>query len=554
MSESVEQVFEELQQDYFQAWFRFHPERAVEVGVSDHAGELRSYADDDMGALIALNQKLISALDEMNIESLSESNQVDYKILRAAVEIELHELEERDWRFRDPAAYVPVNAIYQLLIYPVDEMHKAMKHRLQNIPEYLRGAKAQLAQRPELVVPVWLDSAVSESRSSVSFIRDLGRNPLITQKFQNPARLQTLFEEAAHALDDFARFLETEIAAKAAGEFACGEHRFTRLLNEKHFMETSVETVLDFGEKLFKETREALLVQTKAMQGDENVDALLESIQQQHPKAEQLLDTYRQRMKDSFDGWEKMGVVTMPEKQSLRVQATPEFLRHMIPFAAYEAPAPDDPAQHGLYYVTTVTDEAALAEHNNYSIDLTCAHEAFPGHHLQFVTENQRVINYTRLLNASASMYEGWALYCEGLAIEQGLLNKDEHRFILLRDRLWRALRIIIDVKLQTGQLNLEQATNLMMAELGFSQAQAQAEINWYSSSPGTPLCYAIGREMILQTRQVMQQQDDFDLLAFHDALLAEGSIALPLVIQLSSGPAVWQQVREAMFGKSSSC
>lgn len=548
MSDSVEQLFEELQQDYYRAWFRFHPERAVEVGVNDHAGELRSYADDDIGALIALNQKLISALDEMNIEALTDASQIDYKILRAAAEIELHDIEERDWRFRNPAEYVPVNAIYQLLIYPVDEVHKAIKRRLQKFPEYLRGARVQLSQYPEQVVLVWLNAAVSECRSSISFIRDLGRHPLITQKFDNPARLQPLFDEAAHALEDFAKFLEVEIAPKAAGDFACGQHRFNRLLNEKHFMETSADAVLAFGEQLYKNCQQALLDQTKVMQGDENIEALLKSIQKQHPKAEQLLDTYRQRMKAAYHWWAESGLVTLPEKQLLRVQATPAFLRHMIPFAAYEPPQSSDPEQHGLYYVTTTSDEAALAEHNNYSIELTCAHEAFPGHHLQFVTENQSKANYTRLLNASASMYEGWALYCEELAIEQGFLNKDEHRFIMLRDRAWRALRIIIDVKLQTSQLSIDAAVELMMAELSFSREQAQAEINWYSCSPTTPLCYALGREIILHVREAMKGQGDFSLLNFHDQLLSQGSIALPLVIQQSMSESVWQTVREKMF------
>ena len=552
MSDSVEQVFKELQQDYYRAWFRFHPERAVEIGVNDHADELRSYADDDIGALIALSQKLVSALDEMNAEALSDASQVDYKILRAAVEIELHDIEERDWRFRNPAEYVPVNAIYQLLIYPVEDVHKAIKRRVQKFPDYLRGARVQLSQYPEQVVSVWLDAAVSECRSSISFIRDLSRHPLITQKFENPARLQPLFEEAAHALEDFAKFLEVEIKPKAAGDFACGEHRFNRLLNEKHFLETSADAVLAFGEKLYKNCQQALLEQAKTMQGDENVEALLQSIQKQHPKAEQLLETYRQRMKSSYDWWAESALVTMPEKQSLKVQATPGFLRHMIPFAAYESPQSNDPEQHGLYYVTTTTDEAALAEHNDYSIELTCAHEAFPGHHLQFVTENQSKPSYTRLLNPSASMYEAWALYCEELAIEQGCLNKAEHRFIMLRDRAWRALRIIVDVKLQTGQLSIDAAIELMMTELGFSREQAQAEINWYSCSPTTPLCYALGREMILHAREVAKESANFDLKDFHDQLLSQGSIALPLVIQQSMGDSVWQVVKEKMFSQDS--
>ena len=313
-------------------------------------------------------------------------------------------------------------------------------------------------------------------------------------------------------------------------------------------MNTSANEVLAFGEALYKNCQQALLEQTKAMQGDENVEALLKSIQKQHPKAEQLLDTYRQQMKAAHHWWAESGLVTMPEKQSLRVLGTPEFMRHMIAFAAYGPPQSSDPEQRGLYYVTTTSDEEALAEHNNYSIELTCAHEAFPGHHMQFVTENQSKANYTRLLNASASMYEGWALYCEELAIEQGFLNKDEHRFIMLRDRAWRALRVIIDVKLQTGQLSIDGAIELMMAELNFSREQAQAEINWYSCSPTTPLCYALGREMILQARDVMKGQADFSLLNFHDQLLSQGSIALPLVIRQSMGESVWQSVRAKMF------
>ena len=118
----------------------------------------------------------------------------------------------------------------------------------------------------------------------------------------------------------------------------------------------------------------------------------------------------------------------------------------------------------------------------------------------------------------------------------------------MLRDRAWRALRIIVDVKLQTGQLTTDGAIELMMAELSFSREQAQAEINWYSCSPGTPLCYAVGREMILQAREVAQQQGDFDLKKFHDLILSQGSIALPLVIRQSMGESVWQTVREKMF------
>jgi uncharacterized protein (DUF885 family) len=245
--------------------------------------------------------------------------------------------------------------------------------------------------------------------------------------------------------------------------------------------------------------------------------------------------------------------VTVPEKQSLKVLQTPVFMRELIPFAAYEPPMPHDEEQRGLYYVTTVEDESLLAEHNHFSIDLTSVHEAFPGHHLQFVIANKsQKCNVTRLLHASASMYEGWALYCEQLVFEQGLYDKKEHQFIMLRDRLWRALRVIIDVKLHTGQISFDDAVNLLVDKLGFDSLQAKLEINWYSNAATTPLCYAIGREIILKTRdKVLGDIDTVDkaeLKDFHDRLLSQGSIALPLIIRDAFGEQVWQSVHDEIF------
>lgn len=549
MSRSPNHLFTELQQQYYQAWFRFHPVKAVDAGVIDYAGELKSYDDDDIGALIALNQKLVCALDEMNINELGDTEHIDYRILRGAAEIELHDLEERDWRFRNPADFVPINAIYQLLIYPIKDVHSAIRHRLQRVPEYLRGARILLSQSAEHVVPVWLETAVSLCRSGSCFVRDMSRHPLITQKFTNPSRLQPLFDDAAHALDEFATFLEVEIGPRAKGDFACGAYRYKRLLNEKHFMDTTPEAILALGEKLFKQTQQALIAHTKTMQGDENVEGLLQKIQQRHPQSGQLLDSYRKRMKTAYEQWSKSEIIPVPEQQSLKVQATPEFLRHVIPFAAYQHPLPTDPGQHGLYYVTPVSDDRLLAEHNDFSIDLTCVHEAFPGHHLQFVTEHGLAsTNYTRLVNASASMYEGWALYCEQLAIEQGMLDSDEHRFVMLRDRLWRALRVIIDVKLQTGQLSIARAVELMMAELGFSREQAEAEINWYTSSPTVPMCYATGCELILAARNDVVANSGVELAEFHNRLLQQGSIALPLGLRQAFGESVWRSAHTAVF------
>ncbi len=546
---ATDKQFDVLCEQYYHAWFRYHPEQAVDVGVYDYADLLKSYDHDEIGALLVLNQKMLSALDELSVSELDSGRQIDFRIIKGAITIELHDMEENDWRYRNPVEYVPVNAIYQLLIHPGKNVQQSIKRRLEKMPEYLRGAKVLLASHPERVVPQWTETAGAISRTGADFIRGLARHPLITAMFTNPARLQSLFDEAAGALNDFAGFLESEVLPKAEGKFASGHYRFNRLLKEKHFLDADAEKILGFGERLAEATEKELLQQSEKLCGEPDINKALSMVRASHPDASSLLDSYRKKMQAAHAWLLESDIVTVPEKQSLKVQQTPPFMRELIPFAAYEPPMPQDKDQRGLYYVTTVEDESLLAEHNDFSIDLTSVHEAFPGHHLQFVVANQtHGNNVTRLLNASASMYEGWALYCEQLVCEQGLYDKKEHQFILLRDRLWRALRIIIDVKIHTGQFSFDEAVNLLVDKLGFDVSQAKAEINWYSSAAATPLCYAVGREIILKTREQLAVADKTQLKEFHDALLSQGSIALPLVVQRVFGESVWPLVFDEVF------
>ena len=93
--EIAHKQFDELCAQYYHSWFRYHPEDAVDVGVTDYADQLKSYEHDDIGALIALNQMMQSALDEINLSGLDEARQLDYRIIKGAISIELHDLEEK---------------------------------------------------------------------------------------------------------------------------------------------------------------------------------------------------------------------------------------------------------------------------------------------------------------------------------------------------------------------------------------------------------------------------------------------------------------------------
>lgn len=553
MNPETAERFDQLVSNYYQAWFRFHPEAAVDVGVGGYQYRLRPFDDDDIGALIALDEKLLAGLEEIDPTGLDEDRALDYQVLRGATLIEHHELLELDWRRRDPAAFLPLHAIYQLTVRPVPDRLAAVKARLEAIPAYLRGARAQLMSLPELIPIPWLEAAVVEAEAGSAFLQKLHSHPQLAEGGSR-SDLRHLQDEAARAVLDYARFLQVEIAGKAKGEFAVGEVHFERLMRHRHFLPIEANQLHRFGERLFAETREQLKAVTRNLRGDEDVAALTRSICADHPSRDGLLEAYREQMRAAHDYLTRHDIVSLPADSRLSVVETPEFLRHQIPFAAYLDPAPNDPRQQGHYYVTPAENDDLLGEHHFIGIQHTCVHEAWPGHHLQFVMANRNpsASSLPRLLNPSATLYEGWALYCEQMMQEEGFLDRPEQRFVLLRDRLWRALRVMIDVDIQARGVSLDRAADRMVDALGFPRQQALADLTWYSQSPTVPMGYATGWAMINALRRQLQAQDErFELRPFHDRLLGAGSVALPLVIQRQFGMGNWEAVRGVVGGKN---
>ena len=530
---------------YYRTWFRFHPEVAVDAGVAGYAHLLKPYGNDELAALEVLNEKLISSLDELDLSSLSQDQQIDAQLMRSAAVLQLEEYASRDWRLCDPTGFLPVHAIYQLTIRDVEDKKNAFRERLTAIPAHLRGARSWLEMAPEKIPPIWLDSAVAEAEGGAIFFRDLKQHPEI-----NTYRVSEELEHASHALEDFAAYLKNELADKAQGDFACGREYFDLILQERHYLNINADELYDFGAALFSQTEQELKEVTKSLSGNDDVDLLMEKIKQQHPNKENLLDEYRKHMQAAHQFVADNDVVSLPGKESLKVIETPAFLQHQIPFAAYYEPSPADPEQQGYYYVTPPTTDDELGEHNLISLKHTCVHEAWPGHHLQFVKANSKATSSTlpRLLNPSATLYEGWALYCEELMHELGFITEPESRFILLKDRLWRALRIMIDVGIHTRGLSLEDAASLMQEKLGFSHHQAMGDLTWYTQAPGVPMGYATGWALIKDIKRQQIENENFNQKTFHDTLLSCGSIALPLAIVRGFGLSSWQEAHQSIF------
>jgi uncharacterized protein (DUF885 family) len=163
-----------------------------------------------------------------------------------------------------------------------------------------------------------------------------------------------------------------------------------------------------------------------------------------------------------------------------------------------------------------------------------------PGHHLQIALahENPKLPLIRRLLPFGA-FSEGWALYAERLAAEEGFHPTPLDRVGQLVAELFRAVRLVVDTGIHARRWTRERAIDYMLRNTGMPESDVVAEIERYIVIPGQACAYKIGQLEILRLRGRARGAlgDRFELPAFHEAVLGGGG--MPLVI-LSQAVEEW--------------
>ena len=198
---------------------------------------------------------------------------------------------------------------------------------------------------------------------------------------------------------------------------------------------------------------------------------------------------------------------------------------------AFYVPGSGDGSRQGFYYVNT-SDLDKRPLHHLASITY---HEANPGHHFQISIDQQfserlplrRFGGYL----AGAAFVEGWGLYSERLADEMGLYLDDYERLGMLDAQGWRAARLIVDTGIHALGWDRERSI-VQMQEAGVARLSAEIEVDRYISIPGQALAYMIGQIEIQRVRTLAERREGaaFSLRAFHDSVLALGSVPLPVL------------------------
>jgi uncharacterized protein (DUF885 family) len=170
-----------------------------------------------------------------------------------------------------------------------------------------------------------------------------------------------------------------------------------------------------------------------------------------------------------------------------------------------------------------------------YNLAALTLHESAPGHALQGeLAEEQKDQPEFRSKNYISAYGEGWALYCEKLGKEMGIYRTPYEEFGRETYEMWRAARLVIDTGIHHKGWTREQAIKYLADHTALSEHEVETEVDRYISWPGQALSYKLGEMKILELRAKAEKAlgPKFDLKAFHDAVLAEGSVPLPVLEQ----------------------
>ncbi len=200
----------------------------------------------------------------------------------------------------------------------------------------------------------------------------------------------------------------------------------------------------------------------------------------------------------------------------------------------------------GAYYVasdgsgktsgTYFLDTRDLASQPLYNLEALTFHEAEPGHHFQgSIAMELNVPEFRKTLYHSA-YGEGWGLYSERLGKEMGFYQDPYSDFGRLTYEMWRACRLVVDTGMHAKGWSRQKAIDYLAENTALSLADVEGQIDRYITWPAQALSYKIGELKIRELRSLAEEElgDDFDIRAFHDQMLANGSLPLELLEELT--------------------
>ena len=530
--------FDGIVDEILEFFWKSFPISASLDGVHKYDHELGNVSRDYLEDINKKTKNYLGLVSKIKPNELSADEYLDWRLLKNNLEYDIMVYEDiRHWE-KNPSNYINA-CMYGLFLLilreyaPIDERAEAFLKRLEKVPAYINQAQKNLKGSPA----IFTELAIAVTRGGQQFFESFV--PKVAAMVPNlKADLEKASVAALKSFENFSNFLKNDYLPKSRGQYAIGRESFDFILKKNHMVPYDTDAILAIGHETKEFTEGELKTIAKTIDPDRAWWEIIDHIKDDHPEPAHLLAAYQKEMMAAKKFIMEKDLVTMPVGEELEIIPTPPFSRPTIPYAAYVPPAPFEEQQKGFFYVTTIDEGLPVKEqteilrgHSIYSIPITALHEGYPGHHLQLVLAN-RVQRKLRKIFESSVFVEGWALYCEEMMYDTGFYSDPRTRLFKLKDQLWRACRVIIDVGLHTGTMSYVQAVDLLVNDAKLERVHAEQEVTRYTYTPTQPLSYIIGKKQIIELKKDCEKKlkENFKLKDFHDKLLSFGTIPVVLV------------------------
>jgi len=532
---------------------KYSPESASSLGVEGYDEAISDFSRDDYEPMRTDMRKVITELRARAAKETDARVRQDLAILQQSAEDELT-TARLDRKYFIPF-YNLAGMVFGVARETIDpriplQKQQALLVRLDKYTGAAKGyrpvselAKERTLERIKADATLQgpfvdrLEKAILDSPTMLAGIRDL----LAGSKLQGWEPRYALLEKQ---LNDYNEWLKRELMPRARKDHRLPPEVYANNLRQ-YGVDIPPEELVSRALTAFAEIRNQMNItagQLAKERGwpERDYRAVIRRLKADQLPADQVMPLYRARLAQIEAIVREQKIVTLPDRAaSIRLASPAEN-------AQQPAPHMDPPrligntGEYGEFVLTTgMSPDAsgkALAfddfSHPAVTWTLT-AHEARPGHELQFARMIEAGVSIARAVFAFNSVnVEGWGLYAEA---ELQPYEPLDGQLIALQMRAHRAARAFLDPMVNLGQITPEQVKDFLMQEVVYSEGMATQEMQRYVfRSPGQATSYFYGYQRIMETRQAAQLalRDRFDRQAYNDFLLNQGLLPPALLRQ----------------------
>ena len=532
--------YNKMVDEYFDTYFHFHPSDGTAAGFHQYDNLLEDLSQQARDAELSFLLESKQSAGYFHTDRLNEEQRTDLRLLSNAINARILELQEiRMWQ-KNPDIYSSSGSasIFGLMsrkFAPPADRLKSVIAREQKIPANLAAARTNLKNPPR----VYTEVAIDQMPGIVSFFqKDVPEAFKDVTDAQLLAQFRASNDKVIGELIRYQDFLQSDLLPISKGDYRLGPELYRKKLLYEDMVEIPLDRLLQIGYDDLHDNQAELKRVAALIDPTKTPEQVLEMLEQDHPKPDQLLQSFRDTFNSLIDFIQQKKIITIPSDIRPIVEETPPFARALTS-ASMDTPGPFETKATEAFFNVTLPDPTWPAEKtkswmegfNRGTIISTAVHEAYPGHYEQYLWEPQYPSKVRKLIGCGTNV-EGWAHYTEQMMLDEGYGNGDPKlRIGQLQDALLRDARYIVAIDMHTGKMTLQQATEFFVRQGHQTQAVATREAQRGTSDP-TYLVYTLGKLEIMKLRADYKQKigASFSLQQFHDEFMKQGAPPIPIV------------------------